>query len=154
VYDITPLLGPDSAGSGLFSLSEVERVSGRGGAAGLSHDSTFDPVAGELLHLVGATWLNGALSTLLPLDSESVLYSLNDAGVAVGLKGFFNSDTEIAIVVSEGLVTDLTAAVGEGSMANGINNAGMICGWSWNSSNAFLYDLAVSSVKRNTGVNV
>jgi probable HAF family extracellular repeat protein len=65
------------------------------------------------------------------------------------LRGFNNSDTEIAIVVSAGVVTDLSPAVGQGTTATGINNAGMICGWSWNSPDSFIYNLSTHSIAQS-----
>ncbi|EUC18725.1 hypothetical protein [Paraburkholderia hospita] len=146
MYDISPLLGPYSPDFDVFSDSQTERLNNRGGVAGVTFIPTPDPTVGKLVHMVGATWFDGNLSNSLPLDSQSVLYSLNDAGIAVGLSGFNNSPTEIAIVVSGGVITDLTSAVGQGSMATGINNAGMVSGWSWNSPDAFLYSQSTHSV--------
>ena len=141
MYDITPLFGPYSPDFGVYSDAQTEGLSNRGGVAGVTFVPTFDPTVGELLHMTGATWAEGNLSNSLPLDSQSVLYGINASDIAVGVRGFNNSLTEVAIAVSGRVVIDLTSAVGEGTTASGINSAGTICGSSWNSPDAFIYSL-------------
>jgi uncharacterized membrane protein len=141
-----PLLGPYSPDFGVYSDAQAYGMNDHGGVAGVTFVPAYDPTVSELLHMVGATWQQANLVTSLTLDSESVLHSLNDSGIAVGIRGFNNSTTEIAIVVDGGNTTDLTPAVGQGAQATDINNAGMICGWSWNTADAFVYSLATSSV--------
>ena len=79
-------------------------------------------------------------------NSESILYAVNDAGHAVGLKGFNNTPTERAILVTGNTVHDLAPLVGAGSLATGINNAGRVCGSGGSSPKAFVYDSASNTV--------
>ena len=131
MYDIQPLTGSSNADSQCFGMN------GHSGVAGV----VFSP------SLVGATWNGGSPpSFTMPANSESILYAINDSGHAVGLKGFDNSPTERAILVTSGTVHDLGGVVGVGSLATGINNADRVCGWGWNSPKSFIYDPASNTV--------
>jgi probable HAF family extracellular repeat protein len=132
VYDIQPLAGPSNEDSQCFGMN------GNNGVAGVF----FAPTS-----LVGARWNGGSPpSFTMPANSESILYAVNDAGNAVGLKGFNNTPTERAILVTGSTVHDLAVLVGEGSLATGINNAGRVCGSGGNSPKAFVYDSASNTV--------
>jgi uncharacterized membrane protein len=131
VYDIQALTGPSNEGSQCFGLN------GNSGVAGVF----FKPA------LVGASWNGGSPPDFtMGTNSESILYGVNDAGNAVGLKGFNNTPTERAILVTGGTVHDLAALLGDGSLATDINNAGRVCGSGGNSSKAFVYDSASNTV--------
>jgi probable HAF family extracellular repeat protein len=145
MYKVQALLGP-AGPLGPDSDSNAHAISGNGHIAGLAWPETFDPGVGTDPHLVGATWLHGNPDYSLPISSESVFYDINDLGEAVGLQGFDNSPTEVAIVRRQGAVLDLSPKVGQGSLALGINNAELVCGWVWNNPKSFIYDLKTSSV--------
>ena len=131
MYDIQPLTGPSNEGSQCFGLN------GHGGVAGVF----FGPA------LVGARWDGGPPPAFaMAAASESILYGVNDAGHAVGVKGFDNSPTEHAVLITGTTVHDLAGLVGEGSIASDINNAGRVCGSSWSAAKAYVFDTASNSV--------
>ena len=78
MYTIQTLSGPSNEDAQCFGMN------GHGGVAGV----VFKP------SLVGATW-NGSQSPNFQMgaNSESLLYAINNAGHAAGLKGFNNSPT-------------------------------------------------------------
>lgn len=135
MYKVQALLGP-AGPSSPDSDSTAESISSNGHIAGYGFPDTF----------VGATWLHGNADYSLPAGSESIFYDVNDLGEAVGIAQLQNSPTEIAIVRRLGAVLDLSAKVGKGSLALGINNAGLICGWVWNNPKSYIYDTKTSSV--------
>ena len=51
-----------------------------------------------------------------------------------------NTPTEIAVLVRNRVVHDLSPAVGVGSLATSINDSGLICGWSWGNPKGWVYD--------------
>ena len=88
MYDVYPLTGPSNEDAECFGLN------GSTGVAGV----IFKP------GLVGTTWSGAAPPNFtMGANSESVLYAINDAGSAVGLKGFNNTPTQRAVFVSGGV---------------------------------------------------
>jgi uncharacterized membrane protein len=131
VYDIQPLTGPSDEDSQCFGMNGHSRVAGVFFKNGL----------------VGAIWNGGSPPDFaMGANSESVLYAVNDAAHAVGVKGANNSPTTRAILVTGTTVHDLATLVGEGSLATGINNAGRVCGFGGSSPKAFVYDSASNTV--------
>ncbi|MGB6191155.1 MAG: hypothetical protein WBF42_01695 [Terracidiphilus sp.] len=131
MYNIEALPGPNNSGSQAYGLN------GNGEVAGIAFPS---------YGLEGVLWQGGGPVFSLPPDSESILYSVNDAGDAVGLGGFNNSPTEIPILVRGGVSTDLSSVLGGGAMCTDINNAGVLCGSSINHPNAFTYNISTKKV--------
>src|SRR5262245_13146769 len=113
-------------------------MNGHGGVAGV----IFMPTS-----LVGVTWDNSSSPDFqMGADSESILYAINDAGSAAGMKDSNNTPTQRAVVVTGGVVHDIAGLVGQGSIATSINNAGRACGWAWNVPRAFIYDAPTNTV--------
>jgi probable HAF family extracellular repeat protein len=138
-YTIHPLLslGPYISDSHVFGLNE------NGAAAGIGYRGVLLPSGQISPAMAGAIWNGGYPAFSLPIDSHSVLYELNDGGVAFGLRGFDNSPTEVAIVIKGGAVIPLDNLVGQGSLATDINNAGLVCGsvfFGTGDNRAFIYD--------------
>jgi probable HAF family extracellular repeat protein len=131
-YIIQALPGPPSKIQEVLKLTqEVFKLNGKGDVAGSA-------VVDQGLGTQGILWLGGAPVPLLPPDSLSILYSVNDAEDAVGCR----NDTvrnEIPILVRGGVPTDLDGALGVGAWCTDINNSGVLCGSAWN-RNAFVYD--------------
>jgi len=71
-YNIQALPGPNDSVSQAFGLNSNSEVAG-------------DAFPG--IGLEGVLWLGGGPVFNLPPDSQSILYSVNDAGDAVGLRG-------------------------------------------------------------------
>lgn len=131
MYDIQALTGPSNESSQCFGLNSSQGVAG----------VVFKPA------LVGAIWTGGSSPSFAMGDaSESILYGVNDAGTAVGVKGFNNSPTSRAVLIAGTVVHDLANLVGAGSLAAAINNAGLVCGSGGNSSKAFVYDSVSNTV--------
>jgi probable HAF family extracellular repeat protein len=146
MYTIEALYGPYSAEFGVNAAAEANGLNNQSGVAGAAYIPTFDPIVGEVQKMVGATWQGNTLTSALPVGIQSDLYSLNDGGVAVGVSGFDNSATQAAILVSGGNTTDLTPVVGQGGIATGINNAGLVCGWAWSRPEAFVYSSSTNNL--------
>ena len=123
-YSIQALPGPDNSVSQAYGLNSNGEVAG----------DAFPGVG-----LEGILWLGGEPVFNLPPDSQSILYSVNDAGDAVGLRGFNNTPTEIPILIRGGASNDLNGRLGVGALCTSINNAGVLCGSRLNDQ-AFTYD--------------
>src|SRR5262245_27113473 len=134
MYIVTPLRGPGN------SDSQCSGINAAGDVAGIA----FPYDADRNLRIVGARWKQGSLDFSLPLQSESILYDLNTNSTAVGVRAIFNSPTQIAIALQGTTLKDLSPAVDVGSLANGINDAGRVCGWTWTKPKAWIFDLATN----------
>jgi probable HAF family extracellular repeat protein len=131
MYDISALQGPNNSHSSLaFGMSAA------GDAAGVAYEASG----------TGTIWREGNFDFSLSSGSHSILCDVNGSGDAVGVRATDNSPTQIAVIVRGHKVHDLTSAVGDGSLATGINDAGLVCGWSWNNAAAFVYDSNAQSV--------
>src|SRR5215470_17388533 len=118
MYNIVALPVP----SNLDSFSSACAINSAGDAAGLVE---------ALGEAAGVIWLGGSFDFSLPSPtSYSALADVNSSGDAVGVRGWDNPPTQNAIVVRGHTVNDLTPVVGNGSGATGINDAGLVCGWS------------------------
>lgn len=146
MYDIIPLYGQYSQDFGTDSDAQVHALNNHGGVAGVTFVPTYDPTVTELLHVVAATWSGGTLAGTLPLDSQSNFYDINNSGIAVGVRAMNTSVNEVPFAFSAGNIVDLTPVIGKGSMATGVNDASLVCGWSWNSTDSFIYSLSTNSV--------
>jgi probable HAF family extracellular repeat protein len=125
-YSIQALPGPNNSDSEAFGLNSNGEVAG----------DAFPEIGIE-----GVLWVGGTpVPNLLTPESQSILYSVNDAGDAVGIRGFGNTPTEIPILVRGGAPTDLDGALGVGAICTSINNSGVLCGSSVNNPNGFAYD--------------
>jgi uncharacterized membrane protein len=152
-YTIRALYGPYSPEFNVIAAADANGLNNRSGVAGAAWIPMYDPDVDEILpNEVGATWQGDTLTYALPVPGggrkpqmASVLWRLNDSGVAVGWSTSENEVTT-AILVSGGNTTDLAPVVGQGTIATDINNAGHVCGWSSNKRDAFVYDSTTNSV--------
>jgi len=131
MYTITELSGPSDTQSEALDLNAGGDVSGL--AVGPQGD-------------VGVVWATSSALFSMTDGSESALYGVNNAGDAVGVEGFDNSPTQRAVLIRGGVTTDLSPEVGAGTIATAINDAGLICGWGWNSPDAFVFDSAANAI--------
>ena len=148
MYRIQPLAGPASVypGEGSvipFGINAAGDVAGSS-SAWLWHSSSPEPV----LALMGTLWQGAALSFTQPWNpsNSSILYALNAAGDAVGVRAIENTSTAHGEFVRGGIAYDLSSAVGAGSFVRGINDAGLACGWSMARPDAFVYDTHTGAV--------
>lgn len=132
-YTIQALPGQGNSESRAFGLN------GSGEVAGIA----FPPPS---LGYEGVLWLDSSPVFKEPPGSDSTLVSVNDAGDAVGVRGFSTAATGIPILVRSGASADLTNPLGLGAYCTSINNAGVLCGWNFNNLNAFTYDTFVGKV--------
>ena len=97
---------------------------------------------------MGTLWQGAALSFTQPWNpsNSSILYALNAAGDAVGVRAIENTSTAHGELVRGGIAYDLSAEVGAGSFVRGINDAGLACGWSTARPDAFVYDTHTGAV--------
>lgn len=109
--------------------SEAYSVNSGGAVAGVSDTSFF----------TGMIWSGGSFFSM-PVGSSSILHSINDSNDAVGVQKADNSLAQTAVLVRGGAIQDLSNRVGVSSIANGINNSGLVCGWSWNDPRSFVLD--------------
>jgi probable HAF family extracellular repeat protein len=131
MYTIEELSGPSDSDSEALGINAGGEVSGLAfGAEGQ----------------VGVVWSAGSPSFAMADGTQSAFYDINGAGDSVGVEGFDNSPTQKAVLVRGGVTTDLSPTVGVGTVATGINDAGLVCGWGWNSTNAFVFDDAAGVV--------
>ena len=148
MYRIQPLAGPTSVHPGdgsviPFGINAAGDVAGSS-SAWLWHSSSPEPV----LALMGTLWQGAALSFTQPWNpsNSSILYALNAAGDAVGVRAIENTSTAHGEFVRGGIAYDLSSAVGAGSFVRGINDAGLACGWSMARPDAFVYDTHTGAV--------
>ena len=127
-YNIQALRGPGDSDCQVYGLN------GNGEVAGLAFPNPPD------FGMEGVLWLGGGPVFNLPHDSESILYSVNDAGDAVGVRGFDDTPTEVPILVRGGASSDLSGALGVGALCADMNNSGILCGSRINDPNGFKYD--------------
>ncbi len=127
-YNIQALRGPSDSDCQVYGLNA------NGEVAGVAFPETPE------IGIEGVLWLGGGPIFNLPHDSESILYSVNKAGDAVGVRGIDNTPTEIPILVRGGGSNDLSGALGVGALCTDVNDSGVLCGSSFNNPNAFTYD--------------
>jgi uncharacterized membrane protein len=132
MYNIRALPGPkDATGSKSFGLNKGGDVCG--------YAYLLDS-KGEVLEAYGVIWKATGSPFEMHHYSSSVLYGINDNGDAVGVREWYNTATQIGVVVRGGTVIDLPAALGEGSLCRGINNAGKVVGFPFKGEHSFIYD--------------
>src|SRR5438067_27346 len=125
----------------MYSIVELPGIAGDFGvdaadvnASGEASGGVFTPTG-----MRGLLWpADGSAPVPMPAGSESYLYAVNDAGVAVGGTGMNNTPTQLACIFKSGVVISLGNLVGPESLATDINDAGRVVGWAKNRS--FVYD--------------
>ncbi|MBF5043517.1 hypothetical protein FGE12_14050 [Aggregicoccus sp. 17bor-14] len=132
MYDVRILSGSTTA----FDVTDAFGLNAKGNTAGAGYENQ----PSGAIELRGLAWNVGSVGEALPHASESLLFRVNASQVGVGLRGHDNSPTQVAIRFHKGTMSDLP--LGPGSIATGINDAGLICGWSWNEPRAFVFDSA------------
>ena len=124
-YDITTLGAPHADGS------DASAINAHGAVTGLGFSSPVE----------GVVWQEGVAPQTVTDPHGALLHGINDFifGTAdvVGLRGWNNTATNIPILVRNGRVTDLNKWVGFGIAAD-INNAGLICGSSYDHSRGYI----------------
>ena len=80
-----------------------------------------------------------------PTDTETILYGINNTGLAVGVQRSDNPLTIRAIMVKAGTLIDISGPLGNLSIAGDVNSSGLVCGNVIN-DRAFIYDSNTSSL--------
>ncbi|MEM5328921.1 hypothetical protein VSR34_20330 [Paraburkholderia sp. JHI2823] len=129
MYSVWPILGPEPnvpLSAVVLSLGNDGQVAG----TAVVSDNVY----------VGAQWLNGLLTFTLTPPDDSRLFGINDGLVAVG-STTEPDQTQSAIVVDTGKLTNLSPLVGKNSWAAGVNDQGLVCGGHGQPVEGFLYSV-------------
>ena len=124
--------------------TSASSISPGGAVAGYSDESRHPPIPS---YTEAVIWNPTAYRPMSygPTDTETILYGINNTGLAVGVQRSDNPLTIRAIMVKAGTLIDISGPLGNLSIAGDVNSSGLVCGNVIN-DRAFIYDSNTSSL--------